>query len=149
MSAFLFLVHFAATWYMAGLCWLIQRVQYPLMDRVGATGYADYEQAHVARIGPVVAPVMLVELLSGLALLAMAAPGARHPLFLTALALLALIWVSTFLLQVPLHDTLSSGFDPSAHAALVRTNWIRTLAWTVRGALIFWLIWSGATGATS
>jgi hypothetical protein len=29
---------------------------------------------------------------------------------------------------------LSTGFDPVVHRRLVRTNWIRTAAWTVRGA---------------
>ena len=36
MSAVLTVIHFAATWYLVGLCWLVQRVQYPLMAGVGA-----------------------------------------------------------------------------------------------------------------
>ena len=141
MAKLLLLVHFAATWYLVGLCWLVQRVQYPLMDRVGVAGYPAYEQAHVSRIGPVVAPMMLLELASGIWLLLTAPAGELRLLFGVGLALLVAIWLSTFLIQVPLHDRLIDGFDAGAHAALVRTNWIRTLAWTARGALLVWLLW--------
>ena len=140
MTKLLLLPHFAATWYLVGLCWLVQRVQYPLMDRVGAAGYPGYEQAHVSRIGPVVAPLMLIELGTGIGLLLSASPGETRWAFGLGLVLLAVIWLSTFLLQVPLHNTLVDGFDAGAHAALVRTNWIRTIAWTARGALLIWLL---------
>ncbi len=140
MTKILLILHFAATWYLVGLCWLVQRVQYPLMDRVGAAGYPAYEQAHVARIGPVVAPMMLIELGTGIGLLLTAPPGQARWIFGLGLALLLVIWLSTFLLQVPLHNTLADGFDADAHAALVRTNWIRTLAWSARGALLIWLL---------
>jgi hypothetical protein len=142
MTALLTLLHFASAWYLVGLCWLVQRVQYPLMAGVGADSFAGYEQAHVSRIGPVVAPVMLVELASGLALLATGGDVFRRPVFLLALALLVLVWLSTFLVQVPLHEVLAKGFDAQAHTSLVRTNWVRTLAWSARGLLLLWLLWS-------
>jgi hypothetical protein len=110
------------------------------MDRVGAALYPAYEQAHVSRIGPVVAPMMLLELATGIALLLAAPPGEARWIFGLGLALLLVIWLSTFLLQVPLHNILVDGFEADAHAALVRTNWIRTLAWSARGALLFWLL---------
>jgi hypothetical protein len=140
MTDILFLIHLAATWYLIGLCWLVQRVQYPLMGRVGVESFTAYEQAHVSRIGPVVAPMMLIEVASGLLLLAIGGEAFRRPAFVGAIALLVLIWLSTFLLQVPLHSRLSKGFDAAAHASLVRTNWIRTLAWSVRGGLLLWML---------
>ena len=39
------------------------------------------------------------------------------------------------LVQVPLHRRLQGGFDAAAHRRLVRTNWLRTAAWTLRAAL--------------
>lgn len=153
VSAILTIVHFAATWYLVGLCWLVQRVQYPLMVQVGAEGFAAYEQAHVTRIGPVVGPMMIVEAATAVALFFTGASFARHPAFLGATALVALIWASTFLVQVPLHGVLGQSFDADAHTALVRTNWIRTLAWTARGLLLAWLLHAqgffgaGANGA--
>ena len=142
MTHFLLLVHLAATWYMVGLCWLVQRVQYPLMAQVGRAGFADYEAAHVARIGPIVALPMVIEVATGLLLFGSAEAKFRHPSFLVALGLLAAIWLSTFALQVPLHGKLASGFDPEIHASLVSTNWLRTVAWTARGMMVGWLTWT-------
>ena len=139
MTKLLFLTHLVSTWYLVGLCWLVQRVQYPLMSLVGSEHFARYEQAHVTRIGLVVAPMMLIELGTGLMLLATGGEVFRRPLFWLAMALLVGIWLSTFLVQVPLHDMLSVGFDAEAHRSLVRTNWARTLAWSARGLLLGWL----------
>jgi len=136
MTTILFVLHFAATWYMIGLCWLVQRVQYPLMAEVGRGAFSGYEAGHVARIGPVVAPVMIVELATAGLLWLVGGESFRRPLFVTSMVLLGVVWISTFLVQVPLHDALGAGFDVEKHATLVRTNWIRTLAWSVRGVML-------------
>lgn len=136
MTAILFVLHFAATWSLVGLCWLVQRVQYPLMAEVGSGAFAAYEAGHVARIGPVVAPLMLLELGTGGLLWLAGGESFRRPLFAVSLVLLGVVWLSTFFVQVPLHDALASGFDAEKHAALVRTNWIRTVAWSARGILL-------------
>jgi len=51
-----------------------------------------------------------------------------------------MIWASTALLQVPHHTALGSGFDRAALSGLVLTNWLRTAAWSVRGALVLWIV---------
>ena len=48
------LVHFAATFYMVGLVWFVQRVHYPLYASVGSQQFPAYEGAHVSRTSPVV-----------------------------------------------------------------------------------------------
>lgn len=134
------LVHAGATLIMLGVIWVIQVVHYPLFAGVGTEGFADYEGAHTRRITWVVMPTMLVEL--GTA--AILAVGPLEPLDRTlawvGLGLVALVWASTALLQVPLHGRLSRGFDPKAHAQLVATNWIRTAAWSARGVLALALL---------
>ncbi|MEM1060732.1 MAG: hypothetical protein AAGJ97_00240, partial [Planctomycetota bacterium] len=54
----------------------------------------------------------------------------------TGLALVGSIWLSTFLVQVPLHARLERGFDETAHRRLVGSNVWRTAAWTFRGLLV-------------
>jgi len=129
-SALLAPAHAAATLFMTGLIWFVQLVHYPLLRRLPAEAVAAYAREHARRTGWVVGPVMLAEL--GLAL-ALAARGG--PLAWTALALLGMIWASTASLQVPLHRRLANGPDPTAIESLVRTNWIRTAAWTLRAPL--------------
>lgn len=46
--------------------------------------------------------------------------------------LTAVCWVCTFFLSVPIHAQLAKGaHDPALLQRLVRTNWPRTLAWTL------------------
>jgi hypothetical protein len=58
---------------------------------------------------------------------------------LLATVLLALIWLSTAVVQVPLHQSLAARYDDSTLRRLVRSNWLRTMAWTARGLLLGWL----------
>ena len=53
-----------------------------------------------------------------------------------SLCLLAVVWISTFAVQVPLHRRLAEGYDAARHRRLVLSNWIRTLAWTARAVLV-------------
>jgi len=48
---------------------------------------------------------------------------------------LVVIWASTAMVQMPLHDRILKGPDTHAQRRLVSTNWIRTVAWTLRGAI--------------
>jgi hypothetical protein len=41
---------------------------------------------------------------------------------------------------VPQHAALGAGFDEAAHRTLVLTNWLRTVAWTLRGLLVSWMV---------
>jgi hypothetical protein len=94
---------------------------------VGAADFRAYEREHARRTGWVVGPAMIVELALALAL---AVRGGA--LAWTGLALLGAIWTSTAFVQVPLHRRLAAGPDEAARRRLVRTNWIRTVAWSGR-----------------
>ncbi|MBD0320224.1 MAG: hypothetical protein ICV87_07820 [Gemmatimonadetes bacterium] len=136
MNRWIFLLHVAATGMMIGVIWFVQIVHYPLFAMVGRDGFAAYEATHSRRTTFVVVMPMLVELATG-AYLALRPPPAVSPVAMWAgLALIGVIWLSTWLLQVPGHRALEAGFDPAAHRALVATNWIRTVAWTARGILL-------------
>jgi hypothetical protein len=60
---------------------------------------------------------------------------------LWSLALVLLIWAVTFFISVPFHNRLAQGFDYISIDGLVRTNWLRTLAWTARLALLSYMLW--------
>jgi hypothetical protein len=136
----LLLLHAAATLFMTGLVWFVQAVHYPLFARVGEAGFAAYAAAHGARTTWVVGPAMLLEAATAAALVARPPEGVRPSWALAGLALLAVVWLSTFLLQAPEHARLARGFDATAHARLVARNWIRTAAWTARSALALALV---------
>jgi len=138
--ATLLLVHAAATWTMVGVIWVMQLVHYPLFAQVGTETYATYQTLHMQRITWIVGPVMLVELATAGLLAAGYAADVPSAQVWIGLGLLAFIWVSTGLVQAPLHGMLTSGFDTQTHTWLVRSNWLRTVAWTLRGILALWML---------
>lgn len=136
-------LHAFATLFMTGLIWFVQIVHYPLFSRVAESGFCAYERAHQARTTLVVGPMMLLEAVTAvwLVFLVDAADGAgARALTLMGVGLLLLIWLSTALAQVPAHRQLESGFDARAHRRLVRSNWLRTTAWTARSVLALVLL---------
>jgi hypothetical protein len=126
----------AVTLTLVGIIWFVQVVHYPLFALVGREHFARYHHAHGRNTTLVVAPLMLVEAALAIGGV-LATPMRPSPgVALASLALLLVVWLSTFGLQVPMHRRLAAGFDAAAHRRLVTTNWIRTGAWTARGLLL-------------
>lgn len=133
----LLVVHIAVTLMLVGLIWVVQLVIYPQLEQVGHPYLRAYHDAYTRRIGWVVGPLMLAELATALLLVTRWADvGIRSSAeALGAGALVGLVWISTATVQVPLHRRIGVG-DRSALAPLVRSNWIRTVLWTVRGVWV-------------
>ena len=141
-------VHAVSTLMMTGLIWFVQLVHYPLMRQVGESGFARYEREHTRRTTWIVAPLMLAEAATTGSLVLYAHAPTERLLSVAGAALLLVIWISTAALQVPCHRKLTKGFDKLALERLVRSNWIRTFAWTVRSAIAVGLpIVMATTGA--
>lgn len=131
-------LHFGATIFMTGVIWIVQVVHYPLMDMVSSKDAALFATRHQGRIGFVVGPMMMLELITAVLLLVQS--GAF--VWWLNLGMLGVIWISTAALQVPCHQKLLSGFDAKVHRELVNTNWIRTLFWSLRAVLCIWMLLS-------
>ena len=97
------LVHLAATFVMVGIIWFVQIVHYPLFVRVGAGGFPAYSGAHSRLTGLVVGPPMLAEAATTVALVLVPPQGVSLWLAGIGLALLAVVWLWTALLQSPRH----------------------------------------------
>lgn len=142
----LLLSHTAATLVLFGVILVVQLVHYPLFRYVGDIGYATYQTAHMRRITWIVAPAMIVELVTAVLVAGWRPLGVPEWQGWTGLALVLLIWTTTGLVQVPLHRRLTDGFDEDAHDRLLRTNWIRTGAWALRAGLVLWMLAPLLTG---
>ena len=134
------LANAVSTLFMVGLIWMVQIVHYPLFDDVGPQQYASYQQRHQANITYIVAPMMLIELVTAFLLLGYPSEGVNKPLVFIGIALVFVIWMSTAFIQIPCHSKLAQGFDPAAYRRLVNSNWIRTIAWTARGVVVTWML---------
>ncbi|MEX2670622.1 MAG: hypothetical protein WD294_00790 [Phycisphaeraceae bacterium] len=135
-------IHLLATAFMTGLIWFVQIVHYPLLANVGAEAFPDYVARHMRGTTCVVGPAMLIELVTGAVVLLEVvrspalANGLLPILAWTGMALLGVIWLSTAALQVPAWRKLQNRLDPATHRYLVRTNWIRTVAWSLRSVIV-------------
>ncbi len=139
MKSNLFIIHLCSCLFMTGLIWFVQLVHYPLFILVSDFSFETYESSHQFRTSLVVIPAMITELLSALVLLyqgAFSSEKLLHRYFLLSLILLGVVWLSTFLIQVPLHSRLEQGFSATSIHSLVISNWIRTMAWTLRSVFL-------------
>ena len=117
-----------------GIIWLVQRLHYPSFMFLDQLTFKTAMKHHQDRISWVVVPLMLTELL--LAVVAVIRDVSTHTL--TILIIVIMIWLVTFTIQVPLHSKLLlEGFNEQRIHRLVRTNWIRTLLWTLKLFVIF------------
>ena len=139
-GASLLLANTASTFVLAGLIWTIQVVHYPAFRYISEPQFADFEAFHQRQISFVVVPLMLVELATSVALVGWRPVGLPLSFAIAGVLLTFAIWVCTFTLQVPLHNRLSQGFDRTAIAALVSSNWIRTVLWSLRAGLMVWAL---------
>jgi hypothetical protein len=140
MDKGLLISHAAATWAMFGVILIVQVVHYPLFSSVGADSFSQYEVLHARKITWVVGPLMILELVTAIALVARPPFDGPSSLLWIGLGLLAAIWMSTAFVQVPLHQVLAEGFDETAHRKLLMTNWVRTTAWAARAILAAMLV---------
>ncbi|MDB4385449.1 hypothetical protein N9023_01850 [Opitutaceae bacterium] len=127
----------ATTWFLVGLIWVVQIVIYPQMARMVSDGFPAWHRTYTQRIGWVVAPMMVLE--SALASWwVFSSPD--NGLAWVGAGLVMIVWASTFALQIPLHRRLAEGWDEPTIDRLVATNWVRTVAWSLRGMLFLDLI---------
>jgi hypothetical protein len=126
--------------YLTGLIWTIQVVHYPLFSYAKGSNFAAFESEHGLRISSIVLVPMLAELvLSGLCL-SVNFEAMPWVVWVCA-ALVGIVWLATFFIQVPQHNILANGFDQAAHQMLVSSNWIRTVAWSVKTLLLGYVVW--------
>jgi len=134
-------IHAAATWAMTGLIWFIQLVHYPAYRQVRPGDFASFQLRSPARTGMIVGPLMFTEIGTAAWLLWQQPAGVAPGWLWMGAALIAVCWASTVLLQVPIHLRLTLKRDDKTVERLIRTNWLRTIAWSIRAVLVAtWLL---------
>ncbi|MCJ8275239.1 MAG: hypothetical protein HRT44_00125 [Bdellovibrionales bacterium] len=138
MATLILNIHFATCLFMTGVIWIVQLVHYPSFAYVASESFYNFNKFHQMSISLVVMPAMILELLTGFALVALSPANAINVILL---GLLLLIWLSTFFLSVPLHNSLmNQGFDTKVIEQLVFTNWPRTILWSLRSTLLIYIM---------
>ena len=124
----LLIVNFFISGFMLGLILVTQIVSYPLFLKVEVDNFSIFHDDYVSRISFIAVPVMLGELFISTLVYY------YFNTFLGSMILLSiiLIFISTFIIQVPLHNKLKLANNRKHIIKLVNTNWIRTFLWFVK-----------------
>jgi hypothetical protein len=135
------IIHTMSTLAMAGIIWFVQIVHYPILARAETNSSTDISREHQRRTGRVVVPLMLAEAVTAILLVIYSLSWIDRNASVVGLILLAIIWISTATLQMPCHRRLAKAYDAAVGRRLVRTNWIRTVAWTLRAFVAMAILW--------
>lgn len=138
-----FLLNLISTLFLVGLIWTIQLVHYPSFMYSDKSTFQDMVSFHQIRISLLVVPLMFIEVVTCTMLLWKRPEYISHMSIIFGFLLVSVIWISTFAFQVPLHEKLKMGMDIQTIQRLVKTNWIRTIAWTGRALLLSWTLLNG------
>jgi hypothetical protein len=135
MSEIALIANTAATLFMVGLIWFVQRVHYPLLAKFEVGQQREVGNEHQRRTSQVVALPMLIEGVSTLVLLVDRPEQVTLVLPWLGAFLLAISLGSTIFLSVPLHQKMVDQPSADIGVKLVATNWPRTMSWTLRGVV--------------
>jgi hypothetical protein len=124
------LAQLVSTGLLTGIIWTVQVVHYPLMAQVGADEHVAYAKAHAPRMAAVVMLPWSVQGASVAWLLTVRPDGVAFAAIAAAAVAAATTVVVTLVASIPAHGQLQHGPDAVAHRRLVRSNWLRTAAWT-------------------
>jgi len=117
------------------LIWIIQILHYPSFFYYEEEDFSEAMISHQRGISFVTIPLMLTELFVTCWIF-----FEKTSVYSSvSVFLVILIWLSTFFIQVPLHEKLLEGKNKILIGRLVQTNWIRTFLWTLK--LLILIIW--------
>lgn len=122
---------------MTGVIWVIQLVHYPTFAYVDEGRFTQFHLFHSNRISWIVAPVMLIELLTAYFLVYLDSSNLYN---IFNLGSISLIFALTAFSSVPQHNRLARGYDGAVIHRLIVSNWPRTALWTLRLVVLGYLL---------
>ena len=132
----LILLNFIVSLTMLSIIMVTQIVSYPLFLNLDEKIFTSYHSEYVKRITIIVMPIMIIELALTIMLYYML-DGFLSQIFLISIVL---IFISTVIIQVPIHNKLKFSYDEHLAKKLIKTNWIRTFLWTIKALICYNII---------
>lgn len=131
----LYFIQIVCNSYLVSLVFMTQFITYPTFLHIDKDKFSEYHRKYVNNISFIVAPVMLIELLT----LSLIAYFSSEFLIIKSLILLLLIWLTTFFIMIPSHNRISKSFNKKEIISLINYNWVRTILWSFKLLLIIFL----------
>ncbi len=133
------IIHLTFTSFMVGVIWIVQLVHYPSFQYIDFERYRSFQRFHMEKISLIVVPTMIFELGSGLMLVFFYYK--EDWIFILSMVFLLAIWIITAIFFTKLHGRLAHGYINAVVDSLIKTNWLRTLLWTIRLLLVLFSIY--------
>jgi len=132
---FYFLIQIISNSVLLGIILVTQFITYPSFLSVSKQKFYHFHNKYVNRISFIVIPFMILELFS----LCYISYILNDFLLIKSLIILLSIWLSTFIIMVPLHNKLSSKYEKELVIKLINYNWLRTLMWSIKLIFILYI----------
>jgi hypothetical protein len=126
----------AVSWGLLLLIWLVQIIIYPSFRNVKKTVFVQYHRWYVVRIGSFVFPLMMAEVVL---IYYFASIYHLNVYVLLGVLMIVVVWLSTIFIQVPIHRKISKKKNIVLIEKLIKTNWLRTIAWSAKAVLVTFL----------
>ena len=131
----LYFIQIVCNSYLVSLVFMTQFITYPTFLHIDKDKFSEYHRKYVNNISFIVAPVMLIELLT----LLLIAYFSKDFLIIKSLILLLVIWLTTFFIMIPSHNKISKSFNKKEINRLINYNWVRTILWSFKLLVIIFL----------
>ena len=115
--------------YLIAISIMVQLIIYPSFKHYLDSKFKSFHGLYTKKMFFVVAPIMILELLSALYLLIKNS-------FIIPTIIIGFIWLITFFFIVPVHNSLNNNFNLRVHKKLLRLNFIRTTFWILKFLII-------------
>lgn len=117
---------------MIGVSLVVQIIIYPSFKFIQKVSFKEYHLNYMNKMSYVVAPIMLLEIISSFLLLIFN----KSLIDILGFILLSLVWFVTFFFIVPLHNQLNIKFGLVELKKLIKLNLLRTILWILKFSII-------------
>ena len=115
---------------MVGVSLITQFVTYPSFKLIRSSLFSEFHKSYTNKMLFIVAPVMILELISSLFLVIFDISDNNTEIGL--LISLLLIWFLTFFIIVPIHNKLTVNYNKDLNQKLIKYNGLRTIFWIIK-----------------
>ena len=115
---------------MVGVSLITHFITYPSFKLIKSSSFSEFHKSYTKKMLFIVAPVMILELISSLLLVIFDVNDNNTEICL--LITLILIWILTFLTIVPIHNKLTVNYNKDLNQKLIKLNGLRTILWILK-----------------
>ena len=115
---------------MVGVSLITHFVTYPSFKLIKSSIFSEFHKSYTNKMLFIVAPVMILELISSLFLVIFDVSDNNTEIGL--LISLLLIWFLTFFIIVPIHNKLTVNYNKDLNQKLIKYNGLRTIFWIIK-----------------